>query len=515
MLDKNRLSDEARSAPPRAPALIESLRGVGYTTEAAIADLVDNSISAGSSTVWINFHWDGARSFVTLLDDGIGLTEEGLFAAMQLGSRDPRLERTPGDLGRFGLGMKTASFSQCRILTVATKREGRAAAFRWDLDYVADVAKDWKILRGPASNSEHLLAALERVPHGTLVVWEDLDRLVRSAATNDRRAHDAFLGVVEKVVFHLSMVFHRFLDGNDPSLRILVNGADPANRLRPWDPFMSGHPATIRRPASHLGTGETFAEIQAFVLPHRDKLSDKEFQLAAGMDGWTAHQGFYVYRNQRMLVPGSWLGLASGGRTWTQDEIYKLARIRLDISNASDFAWDIDIKKSRARPPEALKSRLRAVAIDARETARGVFAHRGRFGNQQADTNLRNVWVTRRSADSIKYLVDREHPVTARALELSAGGRTAVEHMLRLVEETVPVQRIWLDMTSDAQEVASVPIASRQELETVIAGLWSYLRNTVGLDREQARLRLLSTEPFNAQPDLVNELVVRLESEEA
>jgi len=511
MLEKSHLSDEARSAPPRAPALIESLRGVGYTTEAAIADLVDNSISASSTTVWVNFHWDGARSVITLLDDGTGLTDEELFAAMQLGSRDPRSERTPADLGRFGLGMKTASFSQSRMLTVMTKQEGHTAAFRWDLDYVADVAKDWKILCGPARGSEHLAAALEQVPHGTLVVWEKLDRLVGSTATNDRRAHDAFLGVIERVAFHLSMVFHRFLDGNAPPLRILVNGVDEANRLRPWDPFMSGHPATIRRPASHFGAGETFAEIQAFVLPHRDKLSDKEFELAAGNDGWTAHQGFYVYRNRRMLVPGSWLGLASGGRTWTQDEIYKLARIRLDISNASDFAWDIDIKKSRARPPEALKSRLRAVAIDARETARSIFAHRGRFGNQQADTNLRNVWVTRRSGESIKYLVDREHPVTARALEFSGDGRTAVEQMLRLLEETVPVQRIWLDMTSDAQEVASGPTASKQEMEAVISGLWGYLRNTVGLDREQARLRLLSTEPFNAQPDLVNEMILRLE----
>lgn len=513
MPEKSRPSEDARSAAPRAPALIESLRGVGYTTETAIADLVDNSVSARSGTVWIDFHWDGAQSVVTLLDDGSGLSEDDLFAAMQLGSRDPRSARTPADLGRFGLGMKTASFSQCRALTVASKRSGRIGTFRWDLDYVADVAKDWKILHGPARGSEHFLAALERVPHGTLIVWEKLDRLVGGSNTNDRRAHDAFLGVVERVAFHVSMVFHRFLGGDAPSLKILFNGVDEANRLRPWDPFMSGHPATIRRPASHLGSGDIFAEVQAFVLPHRDKLSSKEFDVAAGIEGWTAHQGFYVYRNRRMLVPGSWLGLGSGGRTWTQDEIFKLARIRLDISNAADFAWDIDIKKSRARPPESLKSRLRTVAIDARETARSVFAHRGRFGNQQADATLRNVWLTRRSGDAVKYLVDREHPVTARALELSGDGRTAVEHMLRLMEETVPVQRIWLDMTSDAQEVATGLTASREELESVLAGLWGYLRNTVGLDREQARLRLLSTEPFNAQPDLVNDLVSRLEPE--
>jgi hypothetical protein len=309
------------------------------------------------------------------------------------------------------------------------------------------------------------------------------------------------------------MVFHRFLDGNSPPLKILVNGIEEANRLRPWDPFMSGHPATIRRPATHLGSGETFAEVQAFVLPHRDRLSNKDFQVAGGREGWTAHQGFYVYRNRRMLVPGSWLGLGSGGRTWTQDEIYRLARIRLDISNASDFAWNIDIKKSRARPPEPLKNRLRALAIDARETARSVFVHRGRFGNQQADVNLQNVWLAGRSGDSIKYLVDREHPVIARALQLSESGRSAVEDMLRVLEDTVPVQRIWLDMTSDAQDVASAPTTSKEELEAVLVGLWGYLRNTVGLGREQARLRLLSTEPFNMQPDWVNEVVSRLEPE--
>jgi hypothetical protein len=188
-------------------------------------------------------------------------------------------------------------------------------------------------------------------------------------------------------------------------------------------------------------------------------------------------------------------------------------RIRLDISNSADFAWDIDIKKSRARPPEALRGLLRSIAINAREMGRGVFAHRGRFGIHQADPNLRNVWLTKQQKDSVKYVIDRDHPIVARAIQNAGQDGTAIQDMLRLVEETVPVQRIWLDMTSDTPEIATASgNALRNTIEPVLVGLWGYLRHTVGLDPDQARRQLLGTEPFHAFPELVNELASRLES---
>jgi Histidine kinase-, DNA gyrase B-, and HSP90-like ATPase len=205
-------SEEAYElAPPRAAAMIESLRGVGYSTATALADLIDNSISAGCRSVWLEFKFEGARSTITILDDGSGMTPDELRRAMTLGGIGPLAQRAPDDLGRFGLGLKTASFSQCRCLTVVSKRDGVASTKRWDLDYIArpDVG-DWRLLSAPRPGSEHLLTALDPLEHGTLVVWEGLDRIVGSTGNKvDRAAGDAFYDLAARVEQHLGMVFHR------------------------------------------------------------------------------------------------------------------------------------------------------------------------------------------------------------------------------------------------------------------------------------------------------------------
>jgi hypothetical protein len=116
--------------------MVESLRGFGYSTATAIADIVDNSISAGARNVWITFTYGGSASIISILDDGHGMSAEELLRAMTLGGISPLLQRSATDLGRFGLGLKTASFSQCRCLTVASRRSGHVSTStrRWDLD---------------------------------------------------------------------------------------------------------------------------------------------------------------------------------------------------------------------------------------------------------------------------------------------------------------------------------------------------------------------------------------------
>ena len=320
-------------ATPRPAALLTSLRGVGYSAEAAIADLIDNSIAAKAKNVWVDMAWDGAQSRVTILDDGEGMDATALTEAMHFGARDASSYRSATDLGRFGLGLKTASLSQGRCLTVASKRDGAVSVRRWDLDHIETVARDWELLPAPRKGSERFLSELEHLESGTLVIWEVLDRLVGDRAADDRKAHEVFLETVERVADHLSMVFHRFLDRSIAPLSIYVNGREATNRLTAWDPFLVDHPATIRSPLERLSFARTSVGIQAFVLPHKDRLSNAQFARAGGKEGWTALQGFYVYRNERLLVPGSWLGLGSGGRAWTKEEAFRLARVRLDITN--------------------------------------------------------------------------------------------------------------------------------------------------------------------------------------
>ena len=496
---------EFELAPPPASSMIEALRGVGYSTETAIADLIDNSISAGANNVWINFWWAGRDSYVSTLDDGKGMNEDELFNAMRPGSRNPLDQRSAHDLGRFGLGLKTASFSQCRRLTVASRRNGRMATRRWDLDHVAQV-DDWQLLTGPARGSETLIKPLEASEQGTLVLWECMDRVVGSSASSDRRSHDSFLRLIERVEQHLAMVFHRFLEGAPPHFCIFINGEDETQRVRAWDPFLRNHNATVPTPAERIVTPRGSVEIQGFVLPHKDRLTRKEFQIGAGPGGWTAQQGFYVYRNRRMLVSGNWLGFGLG-RKWTKEEPYKLARLRLDIPNTADSDWRLDIKKSVAQPPSYLEYRLRDLADCVRRDARQVFAHRGTYGQRSPIPDLQRAWKAVEGRDAVLYRVDRDHPVVKRVLDQAGPLSEAVETMLRVLEETVPVQRIWLDTVEKGEfQKGAFADSPSADLETILLVLHRHLVETVGLTPDKAREQLLTTEPFQNFPELVENL---------
>jgi len=313
----------SRLAPPKASAMLEALRGMGYSLGAALADIIDNSISAQAEKVRIDFIWNGQDTAIRILDDGQGMTADELESAMILGGRNPLDDRSQEDLGRFGLGLKTASFSQCRRLTVASRKHGVTSVRRWDLDFIASSTdQGWHLLDFPASGSSDLLTPLERQDDGTLVLWECLDRVVTPGFTDKD-----FLEQTDLVEQHLAMVFHRFLDSPNARLRLFINGEEAYQQIKPWDPFLSSHPATISTPSEVIGQG---VRVKGFILPHKDRLKKKELDDGAGPRGWVAQQGFYVYRNERLLVAGSWLGLGQG-RAWTKEEAHKLARIRLDL----------------------------------------------------------------------------------------------------------------------------------------------------------------------------------------
>ena len=174
---------------PRADALMESLRATGYSFPDAVSDIIDNSITAGGRNIWLNFHWAGADSWVSILDDGRGMSESGLIDAMRIGSRSPREVREPSDLGRYGLGLKTASISQARSLTVAThvsKQRGMNTR-QWDLDHLASTG-DWQLLNVPADVAADDVQRLSQLDQGTLVVWNKLDRLVGDVGSDNARA---------------------------------------------------------------------------------------------------------------------------------------------------------------------------------------------------------------------------------------------------------------------------------------------------------------------------------------
>lgn len=494
------MSERTRNAPPRAGAMMEALRGLGYSTAAALADIVDNSVSAGADEVRISFVWDGPRSRISVLDNGRGMSDGELESAMRLGDKSPLDERAPSDLGRFGMGLKTASFSQCRRLTVASVKKGeRLCCLRWDLDAIAARPGDgWVLFEGPAEGSEGYLDGLGAGETGTLVLWEALDRIVTAGYTSDH-----FVDLIDDVEKRLAMVFHRLLQGPDAKLRLFLND----RRVAPWDPFMSGHPAKPwNSPVERRTTPSGVVEVECHVLPHRDRLTPAEYAAAGGPEGWTAQQGFYVYRNERLLLAGGWLGLGQG-RAWNREEAQRLARIRLDIPNTADADWKIDIRKSTARIPVSLRPWLTRLAEDTRERARRVFAFRGSPTPGPGGNPVEQAWRADHTRAGVRYRIDERHPAVAGVLEAAGPALPLVKAMLRVIEETVPVQRIWLD-TAESRETPRNRFEGEppESVREVLTTLYEDMIGRRGMSPALAKRTLASTDPFQNYPDLVSAL---------
>lgn len=494
------MDEQFEIAAPDPSALIEALRGLGYSLSTAIADLIDNSITAQARNVEINFHWAGKDSHICILDDGNGMSEKVLFEAMRPGSKSPLDTRASHDLGRFGLGLKTASFSQCRELCVLSKPKGGSlSAYTWNLDYVCK-HKEWRLLKNHTPSSKTYLGILSNHQSGTAVVWSALDRVVGDTSVQDTAAHSRFNDAVDYVRQHLALTFHRFLE--DRTLKIFLNG----HEVQPWNPFMERHDTTYCSPEQEIPIGKSIVRFKGFVLPHKDKMSKQEWDENAGPRGWTGQQGFYVYRNKRLLLQGDWLRLGRPS-PWTREELYKLARIRLDINSDTDGEWHLDVKKSTARPPTIIRERLTDLAEIIRGEARKVIVHRGKYGPRPgAPVELERPWVSGSRNGGRVYSISRKHPFVSGIIQQCRKDGSDIEPFLRFLEETVPVQQIWLD-TADQLDDQAVPYSGieygviRGDMRRVLEMLLES-----GFGREAAKDRIRKMEPFNRYPDLIRDL---------
>ena len=473
--------------PPDASALIGSLRGLGYSPETAIADLIDNSITAGAATVSMDLQWNDGIPVVALLDDGKGMEEDGLADAMRLGGSGPDTQRDENDLGRFGMGLKTASLSQSRRVTVVSKTVNAVSAVTLDTAMVA--ARGW-IALVPDRLPEHtFLQELLKRPNGTLVLWDQIDELSGLAGLSK----EAFYLRLEDIRAHLGMVFHRFINGDATRLSIILNG----RLLKAWDPFQATHPATIDLHSERIRHAGSSCIVKPYVLPHRDRFANEaEYNVAGGPGGWAARQGFYVYRGKRLLVAGSWLGLG-GVRRWTRDEASRLARLLIDLPTGLDRHWRIDVRKSQARPPGGLRARLTAIAERCRAEAREVFAYRGRGPHVRgAPHAVPAVWLAMQGAKGTQYRINRDHPIIV-ACRQSAVGVRPLNAVLSIIERSVPVERIWLDVSeTEGAEVPHLDDWEIRQLTDQLAELGSTLPTSMTIDQR------IDTLLFNLPGDL-------------
>lgn len=424
---------------PDPVSLIESMRAVGYTVEAAVADIVDNSISADAKNISIEYDASD-NPYVAILDDGDGMTPAGLTEAMRHG-RNPSDPRDPKDLGRFGLGLKTASLSQCRRLTVVSKKNGVTSARTWDLDVVQKTEK-WVIVIPSESeiNDLPLSRRLEKYASGTLVVWQQLDRLIAGSSRPQAEMTLKFHAMEN----HLALVFHRFKqkEGSNLPISIELNG-----RLLPFrDPFLKSN--NFRQPLE----GQTIKHekgsvlVTPYVLPPISHLSPDEIELTGGMDGLKNSQGFYIYRARRLVIWGTWFRLVP------KEEFYKLTRVQVDIPNSFDELWSLDIKKSAAFPPDIIRTRLKEITPHFVNKSKQTVTYRGR---QNTPLERKPVWIrSEPHHNAFHYSINREHPILASiSSALDDKELKNFSFLLSLLESTIPFESIYADMCNDKREV--------------------------------------------------------------
>jgi hypothetical protein len=483
---------KAEEAKPDAKATINSYRSFGYNLSTATADIIDNSISAGCKKIDIKFTWDGERSVISIEDDGGGMDLREIISAMTPGSKNPDDPRARQDLGRFGMGLKTASFSQCKRLTVISKKDKTLGYRCWDIDYVNSI-NEWALLK--RVSDVKYIEKLQDVKSGTIIVWEVLDRIVGEADRDNETVKAAFYHELSIVSSHLSLVFHKYLE--QKKITIKLNGKD----IEPWNPFLLGlDPKPEMGPLEYISKNVT---ARYYILPHMSSISAEAYENSGGPAGWFNQQGFYIYRNDRLIVAADWLGLER------KRDFNKLARVEVNFLNDNDFNWHLDIKKSVALPPLGIRRDLARVAHEA--SLKSVKIYNWRSDNEVqsiiGDTKVVRIWYDETNRDGVKkYKINRSHPLVRELLAGDSDKKIAGK-ALKVLEEHIPLDLILYNQNEDpkfheAEKPNEVPPEHTIQLAREL-----YLMNVEqGVNPDLARQHIMSSIPFNRYSIIIDYL---------
>lgn len=477
---------DSKNLPPYAPTLIESTRAIGYSLEAAVADIIDNSIAASATEVNVWFFPIG-EAYISILDNGIGMNEAKLDTAMQYGSKSPTEDRDAKDLGRFGLGLKTASLSQCRSLTVVTKRGESVLGRRWDIDHVIEVG-DWSLLILGQEDLDDVpeIDKLMALPTGTLVVWQKLDRLKAGEINFDL----AMGRKIDGIRTHLGLVYHRYLSGESgiTKLKIAIN-SEP---VLPADPFLKDKSTRPMDDEVLMIHGKKIV-VRPYILPHISRMTADEIQKLGGKDGLRKQQGFYIYRNKRLLTWGTWF------RMMRQGDLSKLARIQVDIPNSLDDLWTLDIKKASAMPPAEVRKNLEIIIDRIADRSKRTWTFRGK--REVSDTAV-HIWNRMKNPQGgVYYEINRDHPMIKQMIDGDPVRQRALHSLFQQIERGLPLNQLYVDLNNDEQLTND----QEQSPQDIAAALTAMLAEC-STAAEKAALfdAMISIEPFSLYPKVLD-----------
>lgn len=445
------MAKEQNKIPP-AKSLIQGLRCIGYNFSTALADIIDNSISAEAKHIQVLSNPDDDEPYVAIFDDGHGMGYKELDNAMTLGSDRDQKEDSEYEMGRFGLGLKSASFSQCLKLTVASKNCNRINAMRYDLKKIQE-KNEWvlDILDSEEIDSLPEIDLLKAVDTGTLVIWQCFDKIMEESDS----FKNSLINTIGMAKSHVELVFHRFWD----EIEISFNG----HRIEKRDPFLTN--ATNHQEGRTMTIqidGEDIT-VTPFVLPYANSLTSEDLRMLGNPKSIYDDQGFYIYRNKRLIIWGSWL------RMRIRSEFNKLARVRVDIPSSLDSLWMLDVKKSSAKIPDKIKDQLQISIKDSIVRSKREV----RYPGQKEAEAERPLWRrVNLHNGKVKYEINREDNPLYQALTemLDDKQLLAVNTYLDKIEQFIPKGLIVSDNADSLNIVNSDDECDEEDLiQRVIA----------------------------------------------
>ena len=458
---------------PPAKSLIFGLRCIGYNFSTALADIIDNSISAEAKNIKVFSNPDAKEPYVAIFDDGCGMGRKALENAMTLGSDREEKEDCELELGRFGLGLKSASFSQCLRLTVASKDCNRINAMRYDLKKI-EITNEWKL--DVLDDSEiRLLPEIEKLieaKSGTIVVWEKFDKIKESS----KSFNDSFIATIGLAKQHIEFVFHRFYD----KINFEFNG----HKIEKRDPFLSGYTNSQEGRTQEILIDDNKIVVTPFVLPYANSLNEEQKKMLGNPKSIYDDQGFYIYRNKRLIIWGSWLHMN------IRSEFNKLARVRVDIPSKLDSIWMLDVKKSSAKIPDRIKEQLRISVKDSIIRSKREIKYPGKKESEAEMPLWRRVEL---HGGEVRYEINKEdNPIYAQLISvLDEDQKKLLDAYLDKIEEFIPKGLIVSD---NADSLRILNSEEAQEEEKLIKELVEFAKNS--LNPEMCVENLINTQGY-------------------
>jgi hypothetical protein len=479
---------------PQPGSILGSLRSIGYNLKTALSDIVDNSIAAEAKKIEIinNDFNDNERQldWIAIVDDGKGMSKAEMLKALTLGGDGIETERNTEDLGRFGLGLKTASVSQCRKLTLLSKKDNEDVnSLVFDLDHIKN--HGWEVFE--LENSENLIATLkDRLEHKqlldsqswTVVFWENLDKIQIPSV-------NLFYAELRKVRNHFELIYHKFKE----IVEMRLNGTP----IVYWDPYETA--ISTEEKFFKYGLRDDEFSLKGHVLKHSSEFQNTaDYNNQSKIGTFNQNQGFFVYRNKRLIYSGGWLGL------FKKEHHYILARVEINLTNKleSDLAWAVNISKSSVSIPRFAETNIRSECNRIRTDANNTFRYHGGvkkhiLKKNIPETTIQPLWDFQtkgvKSGQKSQYKINTKHPLFDNFLKGLAKDKSKekeFKQLIKYIESYLPIDNIFSRKANN--EVEQILDDDSKIYQNFIDFMDIYKLN---MSANRAFAILINTEPFN------------------